>query len=122
MCVFVQTIYWVGNILSDVYREENGIQGSSYSVTLSIVACSGLAHDIPMDIKKVLYDDDLNILIKDDCIKKMIDKIQSAIEKINREVQMRGGTPQQRKHWTLLYILYTEKIPRRSNTARETDY
>lgn len=81
----------IGNSLSDIHVQENGIpQGSVLSVTLFAVAINGLADDLPPYITKMLYVDDLAILMTGSDISAIGRILQSHIDNLAKKADALG--------------------------------
>lgn len=83
----------IGNHLSDHYPQEQGVpQGSVMSVTLFALAINDIVADIPADICKSLYVDDLAIYYSSNNLNSMERKLQLAINKIKQWTDKSGFT------------------------------
>ena len=74
----------VANTKSTIYTQEEGVpQGSVLSVTLFTIAINGIIADIPKDVGRSLYVDDLAIYYSASNINHIERKLQVTINKIN---------------------------------------
>ena len=81
----------IGNTKSEEYAQEQGVpQGSVLSVTLFLVAINDIVDEIPRDVCRSLYADDLVIYYSASNINLIERKLQLAIHKINRWADTNG--------------------------------
>ena len=81
----------VGSTFSNTFEQQQGVpQGSVLSVTLFGLAINNIAKDIPDDIKKNLFVDDLAIYLSSSTIPSIERKLQLAINKISSWTAKKG--------------------------------
>ena len=81
----------VGSTFSNTFEQQQGVpQGSVLSVTLFGLAINNIAKDIPADIEKNLFVDDLAIYLSSSTIPSIERKLQLAINKISSWTAKKG--------------------------------
>jgi ribonuclease HI len=81
----------VGNTLSDVFTQEEGVpQGSVLSVTLFILAVDNILKAIPTSVNSNLYVDDLHISCEGNDMRFINRQLQTAVNKISKWSDVNG--------------------------------